>query len=319
MDPQENEYLLLLPSDVRHSEFKALLTLMDDDDQEVLELVKQKIVGYGRAIAPVLRWLREKHENLLIRLFSDESYERFQKDTIASLISMALESETSAEALNLEQMLIKVSQFGYPEILPEDISEQLDAMALRVHQHFIKSPQATELNLLLSINRVFFEEEGFSGVRSEKYYVPDMSFIHHVLQEKVGIPISLSCLYLLVAERAGVTLHGIGMPAHFLVYHPELDIYIDTFNNGVFLTHNDCKQFIVQSGFVYDPTMLQRVSNLAILLRFTRNLMFAYEKQQSQGYWERQLLEELSHTIIEVMNQEDNDYGEPDSNSTGER
>lgn len=100
-----------------------------------------------------------------------------------------------------------------------------------------------------------------------------------------------------------MNLYGVGMPAHFLVFHPELDIFIDAFNNGAFLSRDDCKRFIKSAGFSFEPSMLEKVSNIAILMRMIRNLIFAYSK--TDNAWEIDELHELSATILETMNQEE--------------
>jgi regulator of sirC expression with transglutaminase-like and TPR domain len=57
---------------------------------------------------------------------------------------------------------------------------------------------------------------GFRG-NTDDYYDPRNSFLNDVLERRLGIPITLSVLYVEVARRAGVTAHGIGFPGHFLV------------------------------------------------------------------------------------------------------
>ncbi len=300
------ELEILLPSTVSKSEFDALLHLLDDPDSTVTASVRSKLESYGGGVVPALRKALE-HEECVAQ--STQSREivlavihDFQTQTLERLISMVNDASDSGADIDLEKAITVISKFGYPETDAEAIKERLDAMALRIHALFVKSQNPSELGLLLAVNQAFFEEEGFCAAADGLYHHPDNSYIHVVLNSKTGIPISLSALYILVAERAGVNLYGIGMPAHFVVYHPELDVFIDTFNNGAFLTHNDCKKFIQGAGFVFDPSMLEKVTNLAIILRVIRNLIFAHTKRNE--HWEVSVLEEISHTIIEAMNQE---------------
>jgi regulator of sirC expression with transglutaminase-like and TPR domain len=291
----------LLPPEVSHSEFEALTRLLDDTDATVASSVRARYKSYGGKIVPALRALvvAQEHEaprDVLIGIVRE-----FQQAALEALLRhIQTRSEESLD-VDLEHSVILLSQFGYPETDPESVRSQLDALALRVHALFIKSHNPTDLGLLLSVNQAFFEEAGFHAALEGDYYNPNNSFIHTVLASKRGIPISLSVLYMLVAERAGITLHGIGMPAHFVVFYPELDVYIDAFNNGAFLTEQDCQRFIVGSGFVFESSMLGRVSNLAIILRMLRNLIFSYTKRRTE--WEVQALQEVSHAIIETMNQ----------------
>jgi regulator of sirC expression with transglutaminase-like and TPR domain len=306
----------LLPPHVRTSEFDALLRLLDDTDETVCLAVRQKLKSYGGSIAPSLRFLLAEGTSEDARKVSPENeqnehiqdslrlvMESFKQDALLELLDMVKESGETGKDIDLEAAVILLSRFGYPETSEETIKQRLDDIALRIHALFIKSPQRSELNLLLSVNQAFFEEEQFYGAMDEQYHESDNSYIFAVLKNKRGIPISLCALYLLVAERAGVNLHGVGMPAHFIVYHPELDIFIDTFNKGAFLSHEDCKRFINGTGFHFEPSMLDRVSNTAILLRMIRNLIFAYTRHFNN--WEVAALQEVSSAIVETMNQEE--------------
>jgi regulator of sirC expression with transglutaminase-like and TPR domain len=303
--------LRLLPPEVNASEFEALTHLLDDPDALVSSTVRTKLLSYGVMIAPALRALYEQTmlemlpniptQELLLAVLHEH-----QSRAMKGLVEMIKSAAERGGDIELERAVVSLSQFGYPETDAALVQERLDGLALRTHALFVKSQKHNELSLLLSINQAFFEEYGFCATPDEDYYSPDNSYVHAMLESKRGIPISLSALYLLVAERAGVTLHGIGMPSHFLVYHPVLDVYINTFKNGAFLTENDCKKFVQDSGLLFDPSMLSPVSNLAILLRMIRNLIFAYNRiaySRPHAEWEVTALQEVSDAIIESMNQ----------------
>jgi regulator of sirC expression with transglutaminase-like and TPR domain len=340
----------ILPQGLRLAEFEAIVKLLDDTDVVVRTSVRERLESFGTSLVPALRLLsgilnkdneNDKNEQALSLL--ESIVRRYQTEAIEELLRLIITSAEHGSDPELEPSLVALSAFGYPETSTEAVRERLDAIALRVHALFMKSANRTELGLLMCLNQAFFEEEGFRGALDDTYYNPENTYLHALLHEKIGIPISLSSLYMLVAERAGVVLHGIGMPAHFVVYHPELDVYIDTYNNGAFLTEADCKRFIVEAGFVFDPAMLTRVSNLAIILRMARNLIFAYSRTrdaasaarssmfttdstepaanttagteknmgistgtsaEANADWKVAVLQEVTSAIIEMMNQE---------------
>jgi regulator of sirC expression with transglutaminase-like and TPR domain len=291
-----------LPSAVTEKEFRALYSLLDDTDETVCLAVRQKLKSYGGAIAPCLRTIERMETNEHVRQSLQMVVQSFQQDALFELVDM-IKGTSAGNDIDLEAAMMLLSRFGYPETDAATIGKALDAIALRVHALFMKAQQHNELGLLLSVNQAFFEEAQFAGVEDEAYHHPDNSYAHALFKSKRGIPISLCTLYLLVAERAGVGLYGVGMPAHFIVYNPELDIFIDTFNKGAFLSREDCKRFIQGAGFTYEPSMLDRVPNIAILLRMIRNLIFAYSK--SHDDWEVAALQEISAAILETMNEEE--------------
>ena len=83
------------------------------------------------------------------------------------------------------------------------------------------NPTARETIALL--NRVLFDEEGLRGNRDD-YYDPRNSFLNDVLDRKLGIPITLSVIYMDVARRVGFPIAGTGMPGHFLLKHYDADV-----------------------------------------------------------------------------------------------
>ena len=95
------------------------------------------------------------------------------------------------------------------------------------------NPSARET--IATLNRVLFEEEGLRGNRDD-YYDPRNSFLNDVLDRKLGIPITLSVVYMEVARRIGFPVAGTAMPGHFLLKHYDVlsgEIIIDAFNRGL--------------------------------------------------------------------------------------
>merc|ERR1711981_22688 len=77
-----------------------------------------------------------------------------------------------------------------------------------------------QLALIRATEAVLFDECGFRGVDADEYYAASNSFLDEVLRRRAGIPISLACLFVAVAERAGVkrgALRPVSAPGHFLL------------------------------------------------------------------------------------------------------
>ena len=69
---------------------------------------------------------------------------------------------------------------------------------------------------LVCICRQLGEVAGFKG-NEKDYYDPDNSCINMVLERQTGIPITLGVLYMAVAQRLGLKMHGLQLPGHFMV------------------------------------------------------------------------------------------------------
>ncbi len=141
-----------------------------------------------------------------------------------------------------------------------------------------------------AINTVFFEEEGFRG-NTEAYDDPKNSFLNEVLDRKLGIPITLSVLYMEVARKAGHRFRGIGMPSHFLLAAGQgaSEIYVDPFNRGGLLSKKECvamalrgKEMPGESFAVLGRRLLPVLDRKATLRRMQNNLKQTY--LQSRDY-----------------------------------
>jgi regulator of sirC expression with transglutaminase-like and TPR domain len=127
------------------------------------------------------------------------------------------------------------------------------------------------------LNRVLFEEFGLRG-NHENYTDPRNSFLDEVLARRVGIPISLSIVYLLVANRVGLELEPVGVPGHFLVggYEPEGPFFVDPFNEGLLLSPEEVFARIRSLHHTPQLADLAPTPVREVLCRACRNLVNHY-------------------------------------------
>jgi regulator of sirC expression with transglutaminase-like and TPR domain len=306
------EAIAVLPEHCSAAEFTSVASLMDDASPSVVEAITQKVQVWGNALAPALRILAYRSAEKSARVMATELLHILRRNAIVELQYAMMEAIVIGQDIPLESSLVMLSQFGYPETSAEEINELFDTMAIQVHAHFMKNEVHTDLSLLMCLNRVFFEEYQFHAPESTRYYDTDNCYMQSFLKHRIGIPITIATAYMLVAERCGIELHGIGMPAHFIVYHPELNLYIDPFNSGSFLSKDDCRRYIEQSGLDYDEKYMHRSSHVHILLRMFRNLIMCYTKvaenavqfspeETLPGTWEKSLLEKYHKRVFDVL------------------
>ena len=143
---------------------------------------------------------------------------------------------------------------------------------------------------LEALARYLFVEQGFAG-NDRDYADPANSFLDRVLERRLGIPITLSVLILDVGQRRGLTLHGIGMPAHFLVGSGD-GHYVDPFHRGVVLDRAGCRARF--EGLMPDTpwrdAYLRPVGSRAILVRMLSNLVHTYvDRSPADAVWALQL------------------------------
>ncbi len=187
------------------------------------------------------------------------------------------------ESINLAGAALEVARLEYPELDAATYLQRIYTLAARAKRGLRPSPTAREAIAML--NRVLFEEEGLRGNRDD-YYDPRNSFLNDVLDRKLGIPITLSLVYMEVAHRIGFPLAGTAMPGHFLLKHYDLlsgEIIIDAFNRGCVLNQGDCRtrlKEIYRGEVEFQPEFLHPVTRREILTRILNNLRQIYFTQR---------------------------------------
>ena len=186
--------------------------------------------------------------------------------------------EINQPEIDLAKASLYFSQAEYPDLQPEEYLKFLDDTALEIEA---KLPvERYPLKVIHTINRHLFDTLGFRANKQD-YYDPDNSFLHRVIDRKLGIPISLSVVYLAIAQRLNFPMVGVGMPGHFLI-RPEFEnvgIFVDPFNRGEILFEEDCQRRLDETysqPLKLDPKWLAPVDNKQILARMLNNLKFIY-------------------------------------------
>jgi regulator of sirC expression with transglutaminase-like and TPR domain len=192
--------------------------------------------------------------------------------------AFVLEVNQPDEQISLAKAALFFAQTQYPDLNPDDYLTKLDAIASVLQE---KLPDNSyPLKIIQTINQYLFEELRFTG-NTRDYYDPRNSYLHEVLDRKLGIPISLSILYLEIAQRLNFPMVGIGMPGHFLI-RPNFEdagIFVDAFNQGEILFPEDCEsrlQQVYQQPVKLESAFLEAISNRQILVRMLTNLKIIY-------------------------------------------
>lgn len=200
-----------------------------------------------------------------------------------SLLAFAREVNQPDHAISLARAALTLAEFEYPELSITDYLERFDALADTANRVVQVKSMAP-----IALASFLFEELGFSG-NERDYGDPRNSFLNQVLERRLGIPITLSVVYLEVAQRLGLRAQGVGLPGHFIVCvdvgedaRAEL-LYLDPFHRGCLLSEEDCRAHVsrvTQAKLPFDPAFLNPVNKRYILTRMLNNLKGIYGAQQ---------------------------------------
>jgi regulator of sirC expression with transglutaminase-like and TPR domain len=251
-------------------ERKALEELLDDASPAVRSALLAQFARHGRESVDLLRHLASQSNRVLALHANWYLRELNFADPVAEfrgfIRSLNYELETGA---------LLLSRTVNADVDVGACCSQLEAMAARCRQ-LIAEPSSPREKCRV-INRVLFHEHGLRG-NSDQFTDPLNCFLDQVLLRRKGIPISLSMVYLLVAERIGLHLEAVGLPGNFMVgcYEESAPFFIDTFNSGVFLSASEVFSLLRQSSINVSLADLAPTPVREVLCRCCRILVNHY-------------------------------------------
>ena len=195
------------------------------------------------------------------------------------------------EDIDLAVAALLIAQSEYPDLEGESELEALEDMASVARKRIEKDDDESPAHHMNAIGRWLADDLGFTGSH-EDYYDPRNSYLNDVLDRRIGIPISLSLIYVEVGRRAGVPLVGVGMPGHFLVGHSgAADIYLDPFHDGSLISRKEAKTLFSRmmanapagAPSEWNETYLYPVTNRNFVTRMLRNLKAIHLRFQDYG------------------------------------
>ena len=277
-------------SSTERTDVEALVHLLSDQDPRIARQIHRHLVDAGSEALPFLR--------KALTNCDEPSLATRIRNVIGDIAQADVERhwevllKTSAPDLDLEAGAFLIARTGDPHLETSPYQQRLDEMAAELRPLSTGTPRQVARHM----NEYLFQTLRFRG-NTEQYYDPNNSFLHRVLDDRVGIPISLSVVYLLLGQRLGVPVAGIGLPGHFLVGLRTEPVFIDCFHEGAMLTETDCARLLQNHGVEFDRRYLEPCSHAQILARMLRNLIAVYETRQepTEGRRFRRLLTALEN------------------------
>ncbi len=214
-----------------------------------------------------------------------------QQQSEPALQALSYYLNRSDEELDLSRAALIIASAHYPSFVMDAYVKQLAQMerALRPRLRSANTPEQQ----VAMINAHLFDELGFKG-DTEDYFDPRNSFLNEVLDRKRGIPITLSLIYLDVAQRLFLPIFPVGMPYHFFMRYetPQQQFYIDPFYGGAILTEAECFERISEIAgetILYDPAYVQVTPKRIFLYRLLNNLKRYYLENDKRPQAEKVL------------------------------
>jgi regulator of sirC expression with transglutaminase-like and TPR domain len=248
----------------------ALRALLDDTDPVVRAGLVAEFARCSVRAVPFLREIARGQDRALAWHAAWFLQELKFSDPVAEfkgfIRSLNYELETGA---------LLLSRIHSPQLDVASCYTAFDRMAARCRELMVEPSTAREKCRVL--NRVLFHEHGFRG-NVEHYTDPLNSFLDEVLTRRKGLPITLSMVYVLVAQRIGLTLEPVGLPGHFVVgcFLEATPFFIDTFEQGALRTPEELFAALQQQHLAPSISDLAPTPVREVLCRCCRNLSHHY-------------------------------------------
>ena len=257
-------------------EISALLTLIDDPDEEVFSTVSERIVHYGPGIIPNL-------ENLWENSTSDDIQERIEmlihRLHYTDLVHDLTEWRDSAYHDLLLGALL-VAKFQYPELHTTPVLQEIEKIRRNVWLEL--NSYLTPLEQANVISSILYNYYNLKGTEIS-YINPDHFLINKVLQSKKGNSFSNGILYMVLAELLDIQVRAINIPKQFILaffnsncdpasssadHEKNIHFYVDAASGQPF-THKDVEHYFKRisvplTAFYFKPLTKKRIIQMLI-------------------------------------------------------
>jgi hypothetical protein len=272
---------------VSENEFRALITLLDDNDTEVYSHVSNKLLSLGIEGIPLLESAWETSENQLIQSRLENLINHIQFSNVKDRLIKWIAKD--GEDL-LEGALI-VAKFGYPEIDEFKITQKIESISKNIWIEL--NPALTQTEEVHVLNHVFYQLHGFFGQQTASLDV-NLGYLNNLLDTKKGNSISLSILYLILAQKNDLPIYGINLPYHFIMTYcrkhltseelksnnqeKNVQFYINPLSKGIVFSRIEITHYIEQMKLVSHPKFYSPCSNLEIIKTLIYNQLSCYDQ-----------------------------------------
>jgi regulator of sirC expression with transglutaminase-like and TPR domain len=253
---------------------EALMSLLDDPDEDVFNSVLQGFVKDKAEVVYLLENKWEKSQDLLIQRRIEQVLDAIRLDDAIHQLQEWLRLENP----RLLELLFILNRFQYPGIPEERYRSKLERI---VREAFQASRLAlTELAKVKVINHLLFDVYRLTPVSDVSNPNPSLSFVHSILENGKASPMGLLCLYLALSEQIGLNLEPVPLPRHFILsccsgseqsnlFNPntgKILFYLNPFGQGATFSVREVEHFLKQNQVALSEQYTQNVSKIEFVL-----------------------------------------------------
>ena len=270
---------------MRPKEFAALVSLLEDPDQEVYKTISSKLVSEGVPLVPLLEQAWEVSKSEILQSRVEDILHKIQFNNARSNLADWVATGCS----DLLAGIVYVAQYQFPDIEYEVIESYIQKLKQKVWHELNES--LTALEKVKVLNHIFYGSYGFSG-NADNFFAPQNHFINHLIETKKGGPVLISIFYSLVAQSLGLPIYPVSLPRNFLVAYNNryghtagggevkqaILFYINPFNQGSVLARKDIEQFLSQNKITPKEEYFLPCTNRTAVSQLLGSLLMSFHK-----------------------------------------
>lgn len=290
----------------KDKELEALISMLDEPDNEMFDQIRGKIFSYGPDAIPTLENAWENAFDDLIQQRIENIIHRIQLDDLYS----ELHNWSRFGYADLLRGYMLLTRFQYPDLDEDKMIQKIGRISQDVWLEL--NQNLTALEKVKVINHILFDIHKFKGNKAN-IQSPDNYYLNNILDTKKGNPVSLGLIFIIIAQSLKIPVYGVDLPRHFILSYADtyaegtetvvekdkVLFYINPFNKGALFTKNEIELFIKQMGLEPNDSFYQPCNNVDIIKRVGRELILVYEKAGN-----KEKMEELK-VLLEAMDTEE--------------
>jgi serine protease Do len=244
------------------------VTLREELNEELMTTLAEKPDGSMQLLREQAKSLEQRSTEL--RGLADSVHEQRVTRELLAILSQP------EDKIDLFHAGLLVSRLDNEELNVDAYRAELVRIAAELRSRLAECPD--DEAKLAALKKYLFEENGFHGSRAD-YYNRSNSYLNEVLDDREGIPITLSAVYMELGRELGLNIVGIPLPGHFMVQHkPQAGEgqFIDVFDDAKLLSVDEVKAKVREtSGRDSVASDLEPTTKKAMIVRILHNLLGA--------------------------------------------
>ena len=256
---------------------KAVERILAGEDSDLADLTIREIRSQEQRYGPLISELAKNPDpkiqaraRLILRFWGKLTQPEFTRESAKpELLSWA----------DLEAFCWQLAEVENPETDTAGGMAYLDQLGQAVEKNLPRR-SISPTDSISAMRQVLARREGFRG-NLDDYFHPSNSYLHRVVETKLGIPLTLALVYIFAGQRAGLEVYGLNTPGHYLAGIGG--VAFDPFHGGVVLSADDLAAKFGTERSCWANPMFMRATPRDTAERMLVNLLNSYSRRGEEA------------------------------------